>query len=80
MTKPDLTMSSDFIKQSNWYKVREAYAAKLEEAGQSALADQVRKRFRQNRSGGQVKKSDSNEASFCIPAVSTAPIQPTETR
>ena len=42
VTKPDVAMSGEFVKQSNWYRLREAYAAKLEESGQSALAEQVR--------------------------------------
>jgi hypothetical protein len=42
VAKPGITSGTEFAKQSNWYKVREAYAKKLEEAGQTAKADEVR--------------------------------------
>lgn len=43
VTKPDmLSGRAEFIHESNWYKVREGYADKLEEAGQKQLAEQIR--------------------------------------
>ncbi|MBV8782374.1 MAG: hypothetical protein JO353_13335 [Phycisphaerae bacterium] len=41
VTPPEQTMASDIVHQSNWYKVREAYAHKLEEAGNSQEAAKV---------------------------------------
>ena len=42
VTKPDLSTKSGFIHSSNWYKIREAYAAKLSDAGRTQEADQIR--------------------------------------
>jgi hypothetical protein len=43
VAKPDmLSGRAEFMHESNWYKVREAYAKKLEDAGQTQLADQIR--------------------------------------
>jgi hypothetical protein len=51
VTKPGLSMSSEFIKQSNWYKLREAYAKKLEEAGQTQMAEAIRSDVGQSAAG-----------------------------
>jgi hypothetical protein len=43
VTKPEmLSGRPEFIHESNWYRVREDYANKLEQAGQKQLADQIR--------------------------------------
>lgn len=39
--RPDSMMAPEFMKQSNWYKIRAAYARKLEEAGRSNEARAV---------------------------------------
>jgi hypothetical protein len=43
VVKPELLSGRpEFIQESNWYKVREAYANKLQSNGQKDLADQIR--------------------------------------
>jgi hypothetical protein len=42
VAKPGITSGTEFVKQSNWYKLREAYAKKLDESGDTAKADEVR--------------------------------------
>jgi len=43
VTKPEqLSGRPEYIRESNWYKVREGYARKLDNAGQKQLADQIR--------------------------------------
>jgi hypothetical protein len=43
VTKPSLLSGrAEFFRESNWYKVREAYAEKLDAAGQKQLAEQIR--------------------------------------
>jgi len=43
VTKPEITSGRpEFIHESNWYKVRQAYADRLEAAGQKQLADEIR--------------------------------------
>ncbi len=42
VAKPGMAGRSEFMHQSNWYKVREAYAAKLADAGQTSAADAIR--------------------------------------
>jgi hypothetical protein len=39
--KPNTDMAGEFLKQSNWYKLRVAYAKKLEEAGKESEARAV---------------------------------------
>jgi hypothetical protein len=40
--KPQEQMATEFFKESNWYKLREAYAAKLSDAGRTQEADKIR--------------------------------------
>ena len=45
--KPPQTMAPGFAQQSNYYKVGQRYAAKLEIAGEPQAAQQVRQRIDQ---------------------------------
>ena len=42
VAKPSMTGRAEFMHQSNWYKIHQAYAAVLDDAGQGALAAQMR--------------------------------------
>ncbi len=42
VAKPDGAGRSDFMHESNWYKIRELYAARLAAAGQGPAAEQIR--------------------------------------
>ena len=43
VTKPEmLSGRPEYIQESNWYKIREGYASKLDSAGQTQMADQIR--------------------------------------
>ena len=42
VAKPSDGGRAEFVRQSNWYKVRQAYADKLAEAGQKGAAEQIR--------------------------------------
>ena len=42
VAKPSDGGRAEFVHQSNWYKVRQAYADKLAEAGQKGAAEQIR--------------------------------------
>ena len=42
VVKPGMAGQAEFLHQSNWYKIREAYAAQLAEAGQADLAERIR--------------------------------------
>jgi hypothetical protein len=43
VSKPEMMSGrAEFIHESNWYKVREGYANKLDQAGQKQMADQIR--------------------------------------
>jgi hypothetical protein len=47
VAKPDqMPGRAEFVAQSNWYKVREAYANRLAEAGQKDRAEQIRQEDR----------------------------------
>ncbi len=41
VARPEMNARPEFMRQSNWYKVREAYAAKLADAGQTQQADRI---------------------------------------
>ena len=42
VAKPSMSGRAEFVRQSNWYKIREAYAARLSDAGQAQLAERIR--------------------------------------
>ncbi len=42
VTKPGMDMGPEFVKGSNWFKIRKAYADKLDAAGQTQQATNIR--------------------------------------
>jgi tetratricopeptide (TPR) repeat protein len=41
-TKPKQKMAPEFLRQSNWYRLRVAYAKKLDQAGRTREAEAIR--------------------------------------